>query len=304
MGLNREVAQKNIASDLNNKSHVISGDDFRRKATVVYDTQTQIQFSVLGQTTSFYTTCKTYWPHNCILCKENHPKTAKDSFKKSPFKPSSTYFVPKSETHNIINCTVCNGTGDEFCEICDENGYIGCDNCTSNGFEEISERCKVCMGKYIDNCQACSGSGVIEYKKTCELCGGTGKTSCNSCYGDGLIKCTSCDGSGETHELKIQKIDILRQYSSTGIPNSLSEKELAHDLNLPLLDFDEKNNTYWVQTEAVDAYYIKYQYEDDIYRVIVTDSGRVSWDPETPYNKTLKTSLSRKLDELKSRFIH
>jgi hypothetical protein len=83
--------------------------------------------------------------------------------------------------NGVVNCDMCDGTGEEDCDYCDGTGEEDCDYCDGSGVYEDGEECDMC-----------EGSG----RMTCGKCNGYGTSSCEYCGGDGEDKCLECSGSG------------------------------------------------------------------------------------------------------------
>jgi len=100
-----------------------------------------------------------------------------------------------------VECPSCDGVGKEDCYECDGSGKEDCSNCNGSGEEtdyddegeEIEVECSSCDGSGKEECSNCSGVGNYE----CNECDGSQNVSCSDCGGGGDVQCSNCDGSGE-----------------------------------------------------------------------------------------------------------
>jgi hypothetical protein len=70
-----------------------------------------------------------------------------------------------------IECSECDGDGEEECQWCDGGGEVSCPICDGSGEDEEGERCDECSGKGVVECPDCNGSG----QETCSQCDGSGE---------------------------------------------------------------------------------------------------------------------------------
>ena len=115
-------------------------------------------------------------------------------------------------TKKIMDCSYCDGGGQEGCYECDGDGQVecpscdglgkeDCSNCSGSGEEtdyddegeEIEVECSSCDGSGKEACSNCSGAGNYE----CNECEGSRYISCSDCGGEGDAQCSNCDGSGD-----------------------------------------------------------------------------------------------------------
>jgi DnaJ-class molecular chaperone len=303
--LELENARERVQTELDETNGAVSGGAIQRNATVI-DSQTgSIQFTVTGKERRLSPTTRTLPPRKCTVCSGSPPETMAQSFKKSPFSRSFTYYVPDVDTHTRVVCSSCRGSGHVDCTDCGGTGAQDCGDCYGTGYRDVEERCEACGESEDSNCQVCGGTGTVEYRETCGGCDGTGRDVCSLCNGSGQIKCYHCDGSGDEHEYKAIEGEISRQFIPSGLPDSWSEnhRKIANILNLACSEFTDHGRTYKIQTQEVKTCYLTYKYGDDTHRVMVTNSTHgleVVWDPETSYPET---SWRRKIGDLKSRLL-
>jgi hypothetical protein len=100
-----------------------------------------------------------------------------------------------------VECTYCDGSGEDRCDTCDGSGEIECRSCDGTGKEE----CFDCDGSGAESCGECDGDGKVEdyddegedVEVQCDECVGSGKVNCRYCDGEREIDCSSCEGNGE-----------------------------------------------------------------------------------------------------------
>jgi hypothetical protein len=100
-----------------------------------------------------------------------------------------------------VECTYCDGSGEDRCDTCDGSGEIECRSCDGTGKEE----CFDCDGSGAETCGECDGDGKVEdyddegdeVEVQCDECVGSGKVNCRYCDGEREIDCSSCEGNGE-----------------------------------------------------------------------------------------------------------
>ena len=294
-----------MRTELDETNGAVSGGALQRNATVVDSHPGSIQFTVTGKERGRRPTTRTLPPRRCTVCSGTPPETMGQSFKKSPFRGSDTYYVPDIDTHTRVVCSNCRGSGHMDCTRCSGTGVQECGDCSGTGYREVEEECEACGESENNNCQVCGGTGTVSYRETCSGCGGSGREDCSKCSGSGLLTCEYCDGTGDEHEYEALESDISRQFIPSGLPDSWSanNRKIGSVLDLACSEFIEDGREYEIQTKEVEACYLTYEYGDDTHRVMVANSTlnpEVVWDPETSYPET---SWRRKIGDLKSRLL-
>lgn len=295
-----------LLSDLNERSKAISGGALQRNGTISEETTEQIQFSALGRQTESSEKTRESPADECPVCNRSSESSVAMEFRDAPFKSGSIYSVVRSDGHHEHSCRDCSGTGRIDCWSCEGDGYVECFDCRGTGVEQVCEECNICGGQSeTEDCQACGGDGMIEYKQSCEICDGTGQEECRSCNGDGLEECSRCGGAGVIHDYRTYEATLSVEYSTTGLPAEWADhgRATASALELPLADFSESGERYWVQTETVEAAFVVCEYAGTDYRAVVTNTtpeASVAWHPAASYPET---NLRRKASDLKARLL-
>jgi len=105
---------------------------------------------------------------------------------------SVAYDIIKSNLFGVSIATILEHDPNVECTSCEGAGQNGCEDCMGDSYV----RCDECDGSFEIQCDDCDGSGEDSEGNACDECQGGGQVSCHDCGGDGTVECNSCDGTG------------------------------------------------------------------------------------------------------------
>lgn len=224
-----------------------------------------------------------------------------------PFSGKTTHRVPDPATEEEIPCNACAKSGQVQCYDCNGNGREKCRKCDGTKFRTESQRCPICDGDSGNgDCPKCDGSGQLTSEVPCSHCDAKGHTRCHRCSGTGVTDCENCDGNGFLWQFEAVYFDLTRNIQLSETPSwwGESNREFANEIDWSEDDIhiqETAEHRFTIRTRSSEAVYVRLMFGDDSYNAAVIDRGdqpTVVWDPETSYPRT---SIRRKLSDLKSR---
>jgi hypothetical protein len=104
----------------------------------------------------------------------------------------SKHVVVNHESHRIIKCNSCTGTGQLNCGECKSQGHTKCRWCNGSGFRSVLKPRSAMDGR---------GRMTTTTQYVTEMCPSCrqGKIPCSNCHGKGHIPCGLCGSHGSIH---------------------------------------------------------------------------------------------------------
>lgn len=288
---------------------VVSSGAFQRHGEIVDTFETSIRFSAEIEAISTETLPKTEVESDCPICHGSPYNWFSECVLQDPF-TEEDYDRALKKSHHRIECPKCESLGEVSCHSCNGNGRSKCSSCDGVGRREYDEECWMCDGSESPDtdCPECGGAGTILVEQQCGDCAGKGHVRCKTCYGNGIISCNRCQGEGILHKYDQTKYNTERSVSASGLPLFWESDpiDFVNKFNWKQEEFDILENgtrSVRLKTPSVNGVFISIRYGDDHHNALLATNTVVDtgiWDPETGYPKT---SVRRKLGDLKSLFL-
>jgi hypothetical protein len=295
---------------LDNTKKAVSSGAFERHGKIVETVEGYLQFdlvvTIVDEKKSQITEAET----ECSICENSTATEFRECVLRDPFVQDSSYVKAQKNSHREVECAKCKTIGEITCDVCNGNGRSNCGSCNASGQEEYREECPMCKDEPEHNpeCAECGGDGEIVLLRECTSCHGKGHKVCSTCNGDGYVSCTRCRGTGKVHKYDQMEHEIAQKLTTSDLPPfwqgdniSFANKFRWRQSDLNILNNGTRNIKF--ETSSLDVEFISIMYGDEYFNAVLSTHHAVDhgvWDPETGFPRT---SLRRKISDLKSRVL-